>query len=84
MHPSEFERYKKMKSGEKVNEDHIETKLDQSDFNRIVLDFMINGMHHPDLLHDSSFAKLLNGKTNKIDVKIMPTIYGKMVLLPSM
>lgn len=36
-------------------------KFEQTDFNRIVLDFMINGMHPPSLLEDPSFDTLLNG-----------------------
>lgn len=37
-------------------------KFEQTDFDRIVTDFMINGMHAPTLLEDPSFDMLLNGK----------------------
>lgn len=44
-----------------VREPQNVTKFGQNDFNRIVLDFMIKGMHPPTLLTDSSFGTLLNG-----------------------
>lgn len=69
MHPQEFNRYKRIQEDErlKLNRDRIEyqeSKFDQNVLNRMVLDFMINGMHQPGLLEDPTFAKLLNGKMN--------------------
>lgn len=70
MHPKDYERFLAMKEEEKshIYHDRNEyqaqqaTKFDQRDFDRIVLDFMISGMHQPNLLEDPSFSTLLNGK----------------------
>lgn len=68
MHPKEYERYSALKEEEKAQNyrdrsDHLaekSSKFEQNDFNRIVLNFMINGMHEPSLLEDPTFATLLN------------------------
>lgn len=70
MHPKTYERFLAMREEEKqtLNLERLEyqsqsiTKFEQTDFNRIVLDFMISGMHHPKLLEDPTFDTLLNGK----------------------
>lgn len=69
MHPLNYQRFLDMKEKEKQNpgqsfESQANAQLEQSDFNQIVLKFMINGMHHPNLLKDPSFATLLNGNEN--------------------
>lgn len=71
MHPKDFDRFLIiMKEEEKLGL-HQQTpdyqtrqmaNFEQNDFNRIVLNYMISGMHHPRLLEDPSFAILLNGK----------------------
>lgn len=69
MHQKEYDRYLSTKEQENfgINPNRIEyqaqqtTAFEQKDFNRIVLDFMINGMHPPTLLTDPSFDILLNG-----------------------
>lgn len=61
MHPKEYERYISMREQNGVREPQNVAKFGQNDFNRIVLDFMIKGMHPPTLLTDSSFETLLNG-----------------------
>lgn len=69
MHPKEYERFLLIKEKEKSHtyHDRVEyeanqtAKFEQSDFDRIVLNFMISGMHPPDLLTDPSFSTLLNG-----------------------
>lgn len=40
----------------------MKKRFNQIQFNRIVMDFMIHGMHPPSLLKDQSFVTLLNGK----------------------
>lgn len=69
MHPESYEQFLTLKSTHKLNSyseklgirsRRIE-EFEQNDFNRIVLDFMINGMHHPKLLEDPTFDTLLNG-----------------------
>lgn len=70
MHPKTYDRFLAMREEEKqtLNQERLEyqlqpiTKFEQNDFNRIVLDFIINGMHHPKLLDDPTFDTLLNGK----------------------
>lgn len=73
MHPKDYERFLSMKEDEKSQTYHDRneylaqqsSKFDQRDFDRIVLEFMISGMHHPSLLEDSSFSTLLNGNNIK-------------------
>lgn len=70
MHPKDYDRFLTMKEEEKLSllqekpdyQTRQMAKFEQNDFNRIVLNFMISGMHHPGLLDDPSFAILLNGK----------------------
>lgn len=72
MHPKDYERFLAMKEEEKSQTYHDRneyqaqhsSKFDQRDFDRIVMEFMINGMHHPNLLEDPSFSTLLNGNSN--------------------
>lgn len=70
MHPKDYERFLAMKEEERSQIYHDRNEyqaqrtsaFEQNDFNRIVLNFMINGMHEPSLIEDPSFATLLNGK----------------------
>lgn len=69
MHPKDYERFVALKDEEKAQLYHDRNEyraqqtstFEQSDFNRIVLNFMINGMHQPSLLEDPTFDTLLNG-----------------------
>lgn len=69
MHPESYEQFLAMKEEERhslypekaKNHCQLTAEFEQSDFNRIVLEFMINGMHHPKLLEDRTFDTLLNG-----------------------
>lgn len=68
MHPKEYDRFVIMKDEEKSHlRERIEYKLikshefDQNDFNRIIMNFMINGMQKPSLLMDPAFHALANG-----------------------
>lgn len=69
MHPKDYDRFLTMKEEEKLSllqekpdyQTRQMAKFEQNDFNRIVLNFMISGMHHPGLLDDPTFAILLNG-----------------------
>lgn len=69
MHPKTYERFLAMREEERQTlkqerrdyQAQSMAKFEQSDFDRIVLDFMINGMHHPKLLEDPTFDTLLNG-----------------------
>ncbi|XP_055309472.1 uncharacterized protein LOC129573192 isoform X2 [Sitodiplosis mosellana] len=68
MHPKDYERFLAMKADEKSSNHHDRnesqanqaSKFNQKDFDRIVLNFMISGMHSPNLLTDPSFSTLLN------------------------
>lgn len=70
MHPKEYERYVALEEDEKSQlfaerNEYLALKSTtflQADFNRIILNFMIGGMHGPCLLEDPSFATLANGK----------------------
>lgn len=64
MHPKEYDRFLAMKEEERIGVVQMGqfVRFEQSDFNGIVLNFMISGMHHPSLLEDPSFETLLNGK----------------------
>lgn len=70
MHPECYERFLAMKEEEKgclyseKSKHHGQqaVQFEQSDFNRVVLDFMINGMHQSKLLVDPTFETLLNGE----------------------
>lgn len=70
MHPESYERFLTLRHEQSKPNLYSERlgkhnqkiyEFEQSDFNRIVLDFMINGMHHPKLLEDLTFDTLLNG-----------------------
>lgn len=69
IHPKQYERYVAMRDESRslMNQDRIEYEAEKSaefaqdDFNRIVMDFMIKGMHPATLLDDPSFDSLLNG-----------------------
>lgn len=70
MHPKAYDTFLTMKDEKKQTstQERLEhqtqssSKFEQNDFNRIVLNFMINGMYHPKLLTDPLFEILLNGK----------------------
>lgn len=72
MHPRDYDRFLALKEEEKSQTFHDRneyqaqhsSKFDQRDFDRIVMEFMISGMHQPNLLEDPSFSTLLNGNSN--------------------
>lgn len=84
MHPKDYERYVALKEEERAQmyRDRKEylaekmSKFEQNDFNRIVLNFMINGMHEPSLLEDPTFATLLNGNFHSVK-KFVFSLYSE-------
>lgn len=62
--------------GEEIASGKQIVQFEHSDFNRIVLDFMIKGMHHPSLLEDPTFETLLNGEIDLVsNSEIFPSKY---------
>ncbi|XP_031635544.1 uncharacterized protein LOC116348631 [Contarinia nasturtii] len=79
MHPKMFDRFLTLKEEEKSNirnefkANKKYEKFDQHDFDRIVLNFMIDGMHKPALLQDPTFHTLVNDLATNRTSEYHPT-----------